>query len=817
MNPEEIRKVGKWPVRRMVGQGGFSWVYEVEDTNLYNVRRALKMLKPQAAQGEGLMRFMREVEILSPIDDPHLVRIYDQGTDAETGNRYYVMEFLTGSDLAQVLRTSGPLEAERAIEVFDGVLRGLERIHAQRPPVIHRDIKPPNIQITDDGGVKLIDFGIARRIQDGDVTAIVDENVTQMNVFIGTVKYASPEQLRVKGLSPASDIFSLGICLYEALEGRHPYQDLPELPTQSYQDVFGYYLQLDASRGALTLKFKRTPKALQQVIKRAVALKLGERFRDAREMRVALAEAAGRGAATGTRPVAVALQPPRRSRAPLIAGAAALLIAVGGGAAYFLTPSPRPKPAESESRRVAHDLVVDVDAILSAGRIEDAQAESFRSAIAGGDAQWKRDDYAAATREYDRARELGEALIEPPTPKPNDEQNANRRAAHDLAPEFEARAAKIPDMDATRFRDETQRADALWGEERYADADRAYRSAYGPGIQAIRDADRGVAPTAVEPSAPIATHPPLLDVPGSHTLQLTVDDTREIAPRASDPDGTATRITYVVRLPGGGRQTASGPRYSFTPRAPGRYTIDVTATDATGESSTVQLVANTRAQTPDPGLVVERASQTPRPPTLVSVSPAGPLSLRVGDEQAISVAANDPDSDPVTIQFTIAVTGATPARAVGSPYIFKPIAPGDYVIDVVAIDAGGAESVHKVIQATVKEKKAVSLGNEFEQFLQGYVNAWQDRDYDRLTALWQMTPADRARVQAAVDSNAVIEASARLIESTTKPGGGFADIRFEQEVTTFSGASGEPVLKGRYFAKLAKDRVGWRILFMHRE
>lgn len=860
MNPEQIQKVGRWPVRRMAGQGGFSWVFEVEDPNLFNVRRALKMLKPQAAEGEGLMRFMREVEILSPLDDAHLVRIYEHGTDAETGNRYYVMEWLTGSTLADVLRSAGPLQEARAIEVFDGVLRGLERIHALHPPVIHRDIKPPNIQITDDGLVKLIDFGIARKVVDGSVTVVDDSNLTVQNVFIGTVKYASPEQLRVKTLGPASDVFSLGLCLYEALEGRHPYADMPELPTQSYQDVFGYYVQLDAGRGSLSLKFKNTPRALQPVIKRAVAVKLGDRFRDAKEMRAALAQAATGKPGPPPRPREVAQPGVRasRSRAPLFAGAALLLIGAGVAGTWWWIgqgEGPRPvivpNPPDAEPRP---ELVL-----------------------------------------------IG----------PTAEQEGNRREARDLVARFDDRAEAIADVDATTFRESLASADAIWDEKRFEDADRAYRSASSVGKQILAGATpppapktsppdldpgalalelavgetREIAPRASDPDGTPTTlsyavlHPgggrsnasgprfvfnPKLagqykievtatdeagektvqliaanvtpkpsgpDLPPTltgvpKTFQLTVNETKEIAPQAKDPEGTPTTLSYVVQHPGGGRSAASGSRYTFQPRAPGEYTIEVTATDATRQKTVVRIAARVSDKQP--------VAAAQRPPSLNSVKPAGPLSLRVGDEQLIAAAGSDPDGDAVQIQFTVVQEGATPRRAVGSPFVFKPTSPGEYAIHVVAIDATGAESARKeVVRATVKSPappppaptpsppaptSLAGVPPDLAKFLDDYVNAWQDRDFDRLSALWRMDASDRALVQSAVESNTVIEARADLLElPKVKPGGGFADIRFTLEVTGFRGSETEEVLKGRYSAKLVKDSVGWRILLMHRE
>src|SRR3990172_458106 len=105
IQPEQIQRVGRWPVRRFIGAGGFSLVFEVEDEKL-RVRRALKLLKPEAAEGEGFKRFWREARILASLDDSHLVRIYELDRDSETGLDFYVMELLTGRDLAKILKES---------------------------------------------------------------------------------------------------------------------------------------------------------------------------------------------------------------------------------------------------------------------------------------------------------------------------------------------------------------------------------------------------------------------------------------------------------------------------------------------------------------------------------------------------------------------------------------------------------------------------------------------------------------------------------------------------------------------------------------
>jgi len=668
------QRVGRWPVKRLLGQGGFSWVYEVDDENL-GVRRALKMLKPEAGQGEGYKRFWREARILASIDDPHLVRIYELDRDAATGADYYVMEFLTGSDLAKLLKEGGPLPVERAIQVLLGALQGLARLHAQKPPVIHRDIKPANIQITDEGIPKLLDLGIARMVRpQGDETVIGASEITTLASFMGTVKYASPEQLRVRDLTASSDVFSMGLALYESIEGRHPYGEQPDLPTQSYQDVLGYYAQLEAVRGELKLRFERTPKALQSVVRRALAVSPQQRFADAGEMRAALVEAA-EGKSASPAPRAPARPSSRGSGerslriVPLAGGALALLL-IAGGAYYFLgRGSPAAPPGLEEpaapketasadalaSRNSAREIAARLAAAQAEGRLAGEAAAPVRAVLAQADADWDAGSFAAASRGYDDARMRATDLLAgaAPAAQPAPDLAAleeQARSARDAA--TTAQAPQLASAAFARGESALAAARTAAGSGRSAEAAVSFASARDAYRAAGAEAARGAAA-----SAPLEVNaPPQLAVSPKGPLALEVGQQAAIVTSTRDAEGDRVVVEYVVRAPGGGRTRHSGERFTFAPTAPGEHRIEVVATDARGASSPpVEIFARVKAA---PAAIPEPAptqAATTAPPLAAGGAVSGDVrslldeyadAIRGSDLQALKIVWRmDPNSE----------------------------------------------------------------------------------------------------------------------------------------------------------------------------
>ncbi len=204
---------GRYRVLRLLGEGGMGLVYEVEHQTLRR-RMALKMLRPKlAADPELSARFLREARAAAAIEHPNVVRITDFGVTRE-GPAYFVMELLEGCPLRSLVRR-GPLAPDRVAHIARQVADGLAAAHMAG--VIHRDLKPDNVHVHEAGGdaVKVLDFGLAR--------VAGTSKLTQRGVVFGTPQYMSPEQASGGELDPRSDLYALGVILYELLTGRVPF------------------------------------------------------------------------------------------------------------------------------------------------------------------------------------------------------------------------------------------------------------------------------------------------------------------------------------------------------------------------------------------------------------------------------------------------------------------------------------------------------------------------------------------------------------------------------------------------------------------
>ncbi len=205
---------GRYRLTAPLGEGGMSTLWRAVDQQL-DREVAVKILRPQYSADPGFAaRFRQEARSVASLTHPNIVSVYDYGTDPDGATQYIVMQLVEGRDLAAILKERGRISADDAVQVAIAVASALEAAH--RRGIVHRDVKPGNILITDDGDVKVTDFGIAR--------AVSEASMTVTGTTLGSVHYFSPEQARGDEVTGRSDVYALGIVLYEMLTGHRPFE-----------------------------------------------------------------------------------------------------------------------------------------------------------------------------------------------------------------------------------------------------------------------------------------------------------------------------------------------------------------------------------------------------------------------------------------------------------------------------------------------------------------------------------------------------------------------------------------------------------------
>jgi eukaryotic-like serine/threonine-protein kinase len=372
---------GRYRLRRELARGGMAAVWEAEDKVLAR-RVAIKVLHPHLAGDDGFRtRFRREAVAAARLAHPHIVTTYDTGRDAEVA--YIVMELVDGATLARLLKTHGPLPITKAVDVAVQVADALACAHAHG--VVHRDVKPANILLREDGHVKVADFGIAK--------AGSGHDLTRTGVVMGTAKYLSPEQVSGNPADAGSDIYALGIVLYEMLCGAPPFVGDTDLSTA--------VARLTAAPGSLRDRRQDIPRGLEAVVLRSLARDPAARFQSAEEMRAGLL-AVDADNAEATPPAGLTLAAARpRGGIPrlLVAGVAALLfisvaVLVRAGGDERPTDSPRkPGLAAPAGGALAEPKALPATSFDPDGDREENQPTADNVADGDPATVWKSDRY----------------------------------------------------------------------------------------------------------------------------------------------------------------------------------------------------------------------------------------------------------------------------------------------------------------------------------------------------------------------------------------------------------------------------------------
>lgn len=299
---------GRYEVGELIGRGGMAQVHLGYDTRLSRTVAIKALRSDHASDPTFLARFRREAQSAAALNHPSIVAVYDTGEETVTSHTgrevalpYIVMEYVKGRTVAEILKKGDALPINEAVQVVVGVLSALEYSH--REGIIHRDIKPGNIMLTQDGKVKVMDFGIARAIADSAAT------MTQTNSVVGTAQYLSPEQARGEVVDNRSDLYSTGCLLYELLTGVPPFRGDSAVAV-AYQHVS------EAPKPAASIA-PDIPDAIDRVVMKSLAKNRTERYQSAGDMRRELLSAARGGGVQA--PAVSSWQAPTQVAAPTTA------------------------------------------------------------------------------------------------------------------------------------------------------------------------------------------------------------------------------------------------------------------------------------------------------------------------------------------------------------------------------------------------------------------------------------------------------------------------------------------------------------------
>ena len=272
-------KIGRYEIQSELGSGGMGVVYLALDTRL-NRKIALKLLPADLMDNKDrLHRFEQEARAASALNHPNILTIHEIGTDK--GTHFIATEFVEGETLRALIMMDAPMRPAAALDLAIQVATALKAAHDAG--IVHRDIKPENVMLRKDGYVKVLDFGLAKLIETEKDSDQADPDaptqrvyLTNPGVVMGTAKYMSPEQASGKPVDGRTDIWSLGVILYEMLTGAHPFEG--EMPTQIIARV------LEREPAPLAARAPDVPPELQRIVSRMLAKERDRRYRNIREL-----------------------------------------------------------------------------------------------------------------------------------------------------------------------------------------------------------------------------------------------------------------------------------------------------------------------------------------------------------------------------------------------------------------------------------------------------------------------------------------------------------------------------------------------------
>ena len=275
-----------------IGAGGMGEVYRATDTKLGR-DVALKVLPAEMARDpERLARFQREARAVAALNHPHIVTLYS--VEEAEGVHFLTMELIEGQSLEHRIRAGG-LALDQIIEIASALAQALAAAHEKG--IVHRDLKPANVMVTDDGRVKVLDFGLAKdvRVDKSSDATLTSAAQTAVGVVMGTLPYMSPEQIAGRAIDHRTDIFSLGVVLYEMTSGRRPFEG------ESSAELASAILR-DTPRALNELRLD-VPEELSRVIRRCLEKNPADRFSSAREIRDGLRRVIADSPSMGPAPV----------------------------------------------------------------------------------------------------------------------------------------------------------------------------------------------------------------------------------------------------------------------------------------------------------------------------------------------------------------------------------------------------------------------------------------------------------------------------------------------------------------------------------